>query len=269
MEIVIHLGNLCVQEFFNGKELYKSINPDEAVAYGATIQAAILTSGKEERDRLYDLKVHDVNPQSVGLEIASGDMSVLIPRNNPIPANKEHIFTTSSNNQTSISIRLRACESGCFLSKYNLIDLPLYSRGIPKIHVTFSINIDGILSLKAYDITDGKKTEINCKEISCGLGKEEVEQLMQDLEKYKMDDEENLKRIEAKNALEDYAYRAREVARNARDAGKLYFTEKRKIERAVDQAINWLDNDQFAEACEFEEKLRELKQVCDPLIQKS
>ncbi|KAJ3683966.1 hypothetical protein LUZ61_013130 [Rhynchospora tenuis] len=258
-----------LQEFFDGKELYKSINPDEAVAYGSTIQAAILTGGKEQREKLHGLKVHDVNPLSVGLETASGDMSVLIPRNNPIPANKEHIFTTSSNNQTSISIQLRACESGCFLGKYNLIDLPLYSRGIIKMHVTFSINIDGILSLKAYYTTHGKKTEIDCKEISCGLDRGEIEQLMQDLENYKMDDEENLMRIEAKNALEDYAYRAREVARNARDAGKLYFTEKRKIERAVEQAINWLDNEQFAEACEFEEKLKELKQVCDPLIQKS
>ncbi|XP_078181340.1 heat shock cognate 70 kDa protein 2-like [Carex rostrata] len=265
-----------LQEFFNGKELYKSINPDETVAHGATIQAAILTGGKEVlRDKVnHGLKVHDVTPLSLGLETAGGDISVLIPRNSPIPTKKEHIFTTNSNDQTSISIQLRACESGCFLGKYDLIDLPFCSRGIPKVHVSFSINIDGILSVEAFDMTRGNKRDIHCKEISScggGLSKEEIEKLMHELEKYEVDDEENLKRMEAKNSLEDYAYRVRELARNARVAGKLYFTEKRKIERSVEQAIDWLDNEQvqFAKASEFEEKLLELKQVCDPLVQKS
>lgn len=258
-----------MQEFFNGEELCKSINPDEAVAYGATIQAAILTSDKEERKKFNGLKVHDITALTLGLETASGDISVLIPRNNPIPIKKEQIFTTSSDDQTSISIQLRVCESGCSLGKYDLTDLPFCPRGIPKVHVLFSINADGILSLETFDMTHGKKTEINCIELSCGLSNEEVEQLMQDLEEYRVDDEENLKRIEAKNALEDYAYRVRELARNARVAGKLYFTEKRKIERAVEQAINWLDNEQFAKASEFEEKLMNLKQVCDPLVERS
>ncbi|KAJ3680814.1 hypothetical protein LUZ60_015303 [Juncus effusus] len=242
-----------LQEFFNGKELCKSVNPDEAIAYGATILATNKT-----------LQIDDVIATTLGLETASGDITILIPRNTKIPTNKQHIFTTNSDYQTSISIHLWACETGCLLGKFDIIDIIPRLRGLPKICVLFNVDINGILSLKAYDITRAsERIELKCEEISCRLSNQEIEKLMTDLEEYKLDDEENIKRIEAKNKLEDYAYKVREIAK---DAKKLYFTERRKINRVVDQAINWLDSEQFAETAEFEEKLVELKRVCEALI---
>ncbi|KAA8542005.1 hypothetical protein F0562_023157 [Nyssa sinensis] len=236
-----------LQDFFNGKELCKSINPDEAVAYGAS------SSGRNSEWR--------------------GEPEVLIPRNTTIPTKKEQIFSTYSDNQPGVLIQVYEGErartkDNNLLGKFELTGIPPAPRGVPQIHVCFDIDANGILNVTAEDKTAGVKNKITITNDKGRLSKEEIEKMVKDAEQYKAEDEEVKKKVEAKNSLENYAYNMKNTVRDEKFAGKLDPAEKQKIEKAIDETIGWLDRNQLAEVDELEDKLKELEGLCNPIIAK-
>jgi heat shock protein 5 len=259
-----------IKEYFNGKEPNKGVNPDEAVAYGAAVQGGILSG--EGGDDVKDILLLDVCPLSMGIETVGGVMTKLINRNTVIPTKKSQVFSTYQDQQTTVSIQVYEGERAMTkdnhkLGQFDLTGIPPAPRGVPQIEVSFEIDANGILNVSAVDKGSGKTEKITITNDKGRLSQDDIDRMVKEAEDFADQDKMVKAKIDARNSLETYCYNMKQtVGDKLKD--KLESDEKEKIEKVVSEALEWLDENGDADKEDYEEKLKEVQDVCNPIVAK-